>query len=93
MLSHTYAPELADVLVAFFFWLSAFVCFMALVVLVLLGVSIFKMIDDKGVGNAPAPSVRRRVGRQLCAPGSQGTGRVVGPQIATVKNSESTRVW
>jgi len=48
--------ELADVLVAFFFWLSAFVCFMALVVLVLLGVSISKMIDDKGAGNAPAPS-------------------------------------
>ena len=44
MLSHTHTQELADVKVAFFFWLSAFVFLVALVVVVLLGVSVFRMI-------------------------------------------------
>ena len=46
MLSHTYAPELADVLVAFFFWLSLFVCLTALVVFGLIGVSVYRLVKE-----------------------------------------------
>ena len=46
MLSQTYAQQLNDVLLAFFLWLSAFVCLIALVVLIVLGVSLFKLMME-----------------------------------------------
>src|SRR6266852_6162747 len=46
MLSQTYAQQLNQVLLAFFFWLSAFVCLIALVVFVVLAVSVFKLITE-----------------------------------------------
>jgi cytochrome c peroxidase len=52
MLSQTSAEQVNEVLLAFFFWLSAFVFLMAVVVLVLLGVSVFKLITE------PAPTRR-----------------------------------
>jgi heme exporter protein D len=46
MLFHTYAEQLNDVLLAFFLWLSALVCLIALAVLVVLGVSLFKLMKE-----------------------------------------------
>jgi mono/diheme cytochrome c family protein len=40
----TYLREVDEVLLAFFFWLSAFVCLIGVVVVVLLGVSVFKLL-------------------------------------------------
>ena len=46
MLSQIYLREVDEVLLAFFFWLSAFVCLIALVVLALLAVSVFKLMKE-----------------------------------------------
>jgi cytochrome c peroxidase len=54
MLSQTYAQQLNEVLFAFFFWLSAFVCLIAIVVFVVLAVSVFKLMKER-------PQTRRSV--------------------------------
>jgi len=46
MLSQSSAQHINEVLLAFFFWLAVFACLMALVVLVVLGVSVFKLMKD-----------------------------------------------
>jgi len=47
MLPQTYAQQVNDVLFAFFFCMSAFVCLVAVVVVVLLGVAAFKVTKER----------------------------------------------
>jgi len=61
MLPQTYTQQLNEVVLAFFFWLSAFVCLVALVVFVLLGVNIVKLMKE------PAPTRRSLLSAVLLA--------------------------
>lgn len=74
---HAYAPELADVLVAFF-WLSAFVCFMAVVVLVLLGVSVFTLMKPRAARQLLVSVVVSGAHHVHCLSGAQGVWSPLG---------------